>query len=61
MDGVLKDREKLSINASIKHIKELKNQVIKVNGQFTAVWHNESLSDQSRWLGWRSVFESTWL
>ena len=61
MDGVLKDREKLSISESIQHIKDLKSEVKSVNGQFTAIWHNESLSDQSSWLGWRSVFESTWI
>jgi hypothetical protein len=35
--------------------------VRKVNGPFTAVWHNESLSNQDRWKGWRLVFETTWL
>jgi len=61
MDGVLKDQLKYSIQASIRAIKELKNSVKNVNGQFTSIWHNESLSNQDRWSGWRKVFEATWL
>jgi hypothetical protein len=61
MDGVLKDQLKYSTQASIRAIKELKNSVKNVNGQFTTIWHNESLSNQDRWSGWRKVFEATWL
>jgi len=38
------------INALIHKIRE-------VNGIFTPLWHNESLSEQGIWKGWRSVFE----
>ena len=41
--------------------KDTYNNVKKVNGEFTSVWHNESLSNLDRWKGWREVFESTWL
>ena len=61
MDGVLKDQLKYTTQASIRAIKELKNSVKNVNGQFTTIWHNESLSNQDRWSGWRKVFEATWL
>lgn len=61
MDGALNDRENISIDDAIFKIKNLKKQVQKVNGQFTAIWHNESLSDLDRWKGWRRVFESTWI
>ena len=39
----------------------LKDEVKKVKGQFTSIWHNESLSDKDVWKGWRRVFESTWI
>ena len=60
MDGVLKDRMQLSAEDAILTIKQLKNEVQKVGGLFTAVWHNESLSDKDRWNGWKSVFNSSW-
>lgn len=61
MDGVLNDHFKYSCKSSIEIIRNLKNNVKYVNGQFTSIWHNESLSNLDRWKGWRSVFESTWL
>ena len=61
MDGVLNDHFKYSCKSSTEFIRDLKNNVKYVNGQFTSIWHNESLSNLDRWKGWRSVFESTWL
>lgn len=61
MDGVLNDKLKYSTEHAKSIIKKLKENVKQVNGQFNSVWHNESLSNQDRWKGWRAVFESTWL
>jgi len=61
MDGVLNDKLKFTPEYSSKLISKIKHEVRKVNGAFNAVWHNESLSNQDRWKGWRSVFETTWL
>ena len=61
MDGVLKDRIKYSHDEAIVKITEIKDEVKKVKGQFTSIWHNESLSDEDIWKGWRRVFESTWI
>ena len=61
MDGVLNDKLKFTPEYSSKLISKIKHDVRKVNGPFNAVWHNESLSNQDRWKGWRSVFETTWL
>ena len=57
----LNDHLKYSCKSSIEIVRNLKNNVKKVNGEFTSVWHNESLSNLDRWKGWREVFESTWL
>ena len=61
MDGVLNDKLKYTPEHSSKLIAEIKLEVRKVNGPFNAIWHNESLSNQDRWKGWRTVFETTWL
>ena len=61
MDGVLNDKLNMTPEYSSKLISKIKHEVRKVNGAFNAVWHNESLSNQDRWKGWRSVFETTWL
>jgi len=57
MDGTLKDYKQLSANESLIIIKSLIEEVKKVKGTFISVWHNESLSDKKRWVGWRNVYE----
>lgn len=57
MDGTLNDYMSLSPEDAIEHIKMLVDEVKKVNGTFISLWHNESLSDQQRWKGWRRVYE----
>ena len=58
MDGTLKDYMHLTTADAIVKIENLVNEVKKVNGTFISLWHNESLSDEKRWLGWRKVYES---
>ncbi len=58
MDGTLKDYLKLTPADAIEQIRVLINEVKKVNGTFISLWHNESLSDQKRWKGWRRVYEA---
>lgn len=61
MEGVLKDYYAMDTKEATNSINQLKEAVQKVNGVFTSIWHNESLSDKDRWKGWRSVFESSWV
>ena len=42
---------------ALSQIVDLMQAVKKVNGTFVSVWHNESLSDQGIWKGWRNVYE----
>jgi hypothetical protein len=28
-----------------------------VNGVFSSLWHNETLSDEKQWKGWKKVYE----
>ncbi len=57
MDGTLKDYMNLTPTDAIEQVKHLISEVRKVNGTFTSLWHNESLSDEKRWKGWRKVYE----
>ncbi|MBL4592813.1 MAG: polysaccharide deacetylase family protein [Flavobacteriales bacterium] len=42
---------------AINYITELMTTVKEVNGTFISVWHNESLSDEGIWKGWKIVYE----
>ncbi len=57
MDGTLNDYMGLTPTDAIEHIKALIDEVKKVDGTFISLWHNESLSDQKRWKGWKNVYE----
>jgi hypothetical protein len=58
MDGTLRDYMNLGIEEAISSIHKLIDEVKAVEGTFISLWHNESLSDQQRWKGWRNVYES---
>lgn len=57
MDGTLKDYMGLTPTDAIEQIRKLIEEVRKVNGTFCSLWHNEPLSDEKRWTGWRKVYE----
>ena len=57
MDGTLKDYMNFTPTDAVEQIKRLIDEVRKVEGTFTSLWHNESLSDEKRWKGWRKVYE----
>lgn len=57
MDGTLNDYMGLTPADALLQISLLMDEVKKVNGTFISLWHNESLSDQKRWKGWRKVYE----
>lgn len=57
MDGTLKDYMNLTPADAVEQIRKLIDEVKKVDGTFTSLWHNEPLSDEKRWKGWRKVYE----
>lgn len=59
MDVTLKQHMQLSNIDSLAKILELKNEVRKVNGTFISVFHNETLSENEYWKGWRDIYKST--
>ncbi|MFH0999626.1 MAG: polysaccharide deacetylase family protein [Bacteroidota bacterium] len=56
MDGTLRDYKDVGIEEAKAIIQSLIYEVKAVNGTFISLWHNESLSDQERWKGWREVY-----
>lgn len=57
MEGTLKYYMKISPDDAIQFIKPLIDEVKAVNGQFISLWHNDTLSNQKLWVGWKEVFE----
>ena len=57
MDATLKYYMKIAPGDAMSHILPLINEVRKVNGDFVSLWHNESLSENKLWSGWRTVYE----
>jgi hypothetical protein len=59
MDGTLNEYLKLSpLMANLK-IEELFLEVKKYGGQFSFIWHNETISEYGIWKGWSSVLDYT--
>ncbi|WP_233188536.1 polysaccharide deacetylase family protein [Tenacibaculum sp. SG-28] len=58
MDTTLNDYMKLTPKQSLGKIRDLKNEVKKVNGTFITLFHNESLSAYQRWRGWSRLYGS---
>jgi hypothetical protein len=56
MDVTLNQYLKLSADEALSQVKQLSDHVRNVDGIFTTLWHNESLSDINNWKGWRKVY-----
>ena len=58
MDTTLKDYMKLTPKQSLGKIRDLKNEVKRVNGTFITLFHNESLSGYRGWKRWGRLYGS---
>ncbi len=58
MDTTLNDYMGLTPKQSLGRIKDLYKEVIKVQGTFVTLFHNESVSGYLRWRGWQRVYET---
>ncbi len=56
MDVTLHDYMNLNPEEAIEKIAEIIDQTRAVDGTFSALWHNESLSEWKGWTGWSAVF-----
>jgi len=57
MDATLKYYMKVDIDQAQDEVHKIIDEVKAVKGTFISLWHNESLSDEEEWKGWRKVYE----
>jgi uncharacterized protein DUF7033 len=57
MDATLKYYMKVAPREAMNYIKPLIEEVKAVNGTFISLWHNESLSENKLWAGWKTIYE----
>ncbi|MCC7298503.1 MAG: hypothetical protein IT244_09235, partial [Bacteroidia bacterium] len=58
MDVGLKNYLHLDVASAIKTIENLKDICKAEKAPFCFIFHNESVSDNEGWTGWRNVFET---
>ena len=57
MEATLKYYYKVNPTEGVEHIKKIADQVKKVNGKFSLIWHSDSISDYDQWKGWGHLYE----
>lgn len=57
MDATFKTYLNCSEEEAFEMIKDLIAKLKKVNGKFTPLWHNESMSGYGVWKGWQNLYE----
>lgn len=58
MDATLNLYMKLNPDEAIARTKKITAAVREVNGDMMMIWHNETLSEEKQWQGWRKVYEA---
>ncbi|MFM9986884.1 MAG: polysaccharide deacetylase family protein [Flavobacteriales bacterium] len=58
METSLNKYLRLSAEEAIQMIHTINDEVRDVQGEFIALWHNETLSETKEWKGWRKVWEA---
>jgi hypothetical protein len=59
MDGTLHEYLELTADESKEIIHKLYLEVEKQGGQFSFIWHNETISNYGKWEGWQDVLDYT--
>ena len=57
MDRTQLDYEKISTEDAIREYYYFTETIRDVGGEFVCLWHNNSISDEGEWQGWKKVFE----
>ena len=57
MDATFKTYLKYTEEQAFECVSQIIDHVKKVNGVFTPLWHNESMSGYGVWEGWENLYE----
>jgi len=57
VDDTLKFNMQLNPDDVVQKLGEIINEVKEVDGTLISIWHNDTLSDEGVWKGWRNVYE----
>jgi len=57
IDDTLKFNMQLNADEVLKEISGIIDAVKEVDGTLISIWHNDTLSDEGVWKGWRNVYE----
>ncbi len=57
MDGTINEYLKLTPQEAMNKIQLLFNEVNAYGGEFSFIWHNETIGDYAFWKGWSEVFD----
>ena len=59
MDGTFNEYMNCSIEESKQIVQDLANEVKQFGGVFCFIWHNETIGDTGKWIGWSAVLDYT--
>lgn len=57
MDATLKYYMKIGAEEAMEYVEPIIKEIKQVNGTFISLWHNEILSNEKQWLGWKDLYE----
>jgi hypothetical protein len=58
MEVSLKNYMKLDVSQALEYVEKIKSRCRQAGAPFCFIFHNDSLSDNAEWKGWRKVFEA---
>ncbi|MCK5847500.1 MAG: polysaccharide deacetylase family protein [Bacteroidales bacterium] len=56
MEGTLRDYQSLNVEQAYSSFCSIIDEIKAVNGTYISLWHNESVSDKKRWVGWKDLY-----